>query len=280
MTAGLADEAAALVADTRVDILVNNAGIIRRAPATDMPVQDWDTVLAINLDAVFLLTRAAGTQMVARGSGKIITIASLLSFQGGVNVVGYTASKHAVVGMTRALANEWAPAGVQVNAIAPGYIATNNTTALRADPDREPQIRAAHPGRPVGHPRRPGGRRGVPGRTGVRLRVRPGAGRRRRLAVALTSGPGQHFVCPGDPFVVEGRSHFCDGLSRRRWRSSSIRTWWLPSGRTDVGWVLANTGCPRSGWRRAGAGIRSVVRPEPLVGRWLGWVGDRGSTRQ
>ncbi len=145
VTAGLAAEAAELVADTRVDILVNNAGIIRRGPATDMPVEDWDTVLATNLDAVFLLTRAAGTQMVARGSGKIITIASLLSFQGGVNVVGYTASKHAVVGMTRALANEWAPAGVQVNAIAPGYIETNNTTALRTDPVREPQIRQRIP---------------------------------------------------------------------------------------------------------------------------------------
>ncbi|MGA8113863.1 MAG: SDR family oxidoreductase, partial [Actinocatenispora sp.] len=138
---GLADDVGRLLADTRVDILVNNAGIIRRAPAAEMPAGDWDEVIATNLNAPFVLARAVGAGMVARQAGKIITVASLLSFQGGINVVGYTASKHAVVGMTRALSNEWAGSGVQVNAIAPGYIATDNTTALRADPVREPQIR-------------------------------------------------------------------------------------------------------------------------------------------
>ena len=100
----------------------------------------WREVLAVNLDAVFLLTQTVGAGMVERGRGKIIMIASLLSFQGGINVAGYTASKHAVAGLTRSLANEWAPFGVQVNAIAPGYIETDNTEALRADPSREPAI--------------------------------------------------------------------------------------------------------------------------------------------
>ncbi len=94
---------------------------------------------------MFLLTQAFGEGMVRRGSGKVVTIASLLSFQGGINVAAYTASKHAVAGLTKTLANEWAPMGVQVNAIAPGYIATDNTKALRADPDREPAIRSRIP---------------------------------------------------------------------------------------------------------------------------------------
>ncbi|RVX38825.1 2-deoxy-D-gluconate 3-dehydrogenase [Nonomuraea polychroma] len=142
---GLADDVEGLLAETRVDILVNNAGIIRRSPAVSMGGEDWDAVMTVNLDAVFTITRAAGRQMLVRRTGKIISIASLLSFQGGVNVAAYAASKHAVVGMTRALANEWAGDGVQVNAIAPGYIATDNTTALRADPVREPQIRGRIP---------------------------------------------------------------------------------------------------------------------------------------
>jgi 2-deoxy-D-gluconate 3-dehydrogenase len=128
-----------------VDVLVNNAGIIHRQPATDVSLDDWRRVQAVNLDSVFALSQAVGRQMTARGSGKVITIASLLSFQGGINVSGYTTSKHAVAGLTKALANEWAPHGVQVNAIAPGYIATNNTEALRADPDREPAIRGRIP---------------------------------------------------------------------------------------------------------------------------------------
>jgi 2-deoxy-D-gluconate 3-dehydrogenase len=141
-----------LLARREVDVLVNNAGVIHRQPATDVSLADWRRVQAVNLDSVFALSQSVGRQMTARGSGKVITIASLLSFQGGVNVSGYTASKHAVAGLTKALANEWAPLGVQVNAIAPGYIATNNTEALRADPDREPAIRgripAGHWGKP------------------------------------------------------------------------------------------------------------------------------------
>ncbi|UNZ15845.1 SDR family oxidoreductase [Streptomyces sp. 891-h] len=144
-TEHLAEEAGEVLDETPVDILVNNAGIIRRSPATEMADEDWTAVLTTNLDAVFTLARAAGARMLARGSGKIINIASLLSFQGGINVAGYTASKHAVTGLTRALANEWAGRGVQVNAIAPGYIATSNTRALRSDPVREPEIRSRIP---------------------------------------------------------------------------------------------------------------------------------------
>ncbi|MEW1615912.1 MULTISPECIES: SDR family oxidoreductase [unclassified Streptomyces] len=119
-----------------VDILVNNAGTIRRAPAVEHGDADWDLVLQVNLTAQFALTRAVGAAMVARGQGKIIFTASLLSFQGGITVPGYTAAKHGVTGLTKALANEWAPRGVNVNAIAPGYIATDNTRALREDPVR------------------------------------------------------------------------------------------------------------------------------------------------
>ncbi|MGH3376885.1 MAG: SDR family oxidoreductase [Actinoallomurus sp.] len=130
-----------LLARRRIDILVNNAGVIRRAPALEAGYADWRAVLATNLDSVFLLTREVGAGMTARRFGKVVTIASLLSFQGGINVAAYTASKHAVVGLTKTLANEWAPMNVQVNAIAPGYIATGNTAALRRDPVREPAIR-------------------------------------------------------------------------------------------------------------------------------------------
>jgi 2-deoxy-D-gluconate 3-dehydrogenase len=143
---------AELLARREVDVLVNNAGIIHRQPATDVSLEDWRRVQAVNLDSVFALSQAVGRQMTARGSGKIITVASLLSFQGGINVSGYTTSKHAVAGLTKALANEWAPHGVQVNAIAPGYIETNNTEALRADPDREPAIRGRIPAGRWGRP--------------------------------------------------------------------------------------------------------------------------------
>ncbi|MWC27888.1 2-dehydro-3-deoxy-D-gluconate 5-dehydrogenase KduD [Paenibacillus sp. MMS18-CY102] len=135
---GIVDNAKA--AFGRIDILVNNAGIIRRAPAAEHAFADWQAVLATNLDSVFTLCQLAGAEMLAQGSGKIINIASMLSFQGGVNVPGYTASKHAVAGLTKALANEWASRGVQVNAIAPGYMATDNTAALRADEARSRQI--------------------------------------------------------------------------------------------------------------------------------------------
>ena len=136
------DEAVQSVADTlgRVDILVNNAGIIRRAPLLEHQAADWDDVLAINLDAVFHLSRAAAQRFVAQGSGKIINIASMLSFQGGILVPGYTASKHAVAGLTKAFANELAAHGVNVNAIAPGYMATDNTAQIRSDEAREKAI--------------------------------------------------------------------------------------------------------------------------------------------
>ncbi|MGW2638051.1 SDR family oxidoreductase [Streptomyces sp. NPDC001348] len=123
-----------------VDILVNNAGTIRRAPAAEHPDEDWELVLQVNLNAQFALSRAVGAAMVARGHGKIIFTASLLSFQGGITVPGYTAAKHGIAGLTKALANEWAPHGVNVNAIAPGYIATDNTQALQDDPARSRSI--------------------------------------------------------------------------------------------------------------------------------------------
>jgi 2-deoxy-D-gluconate 3-dehydrogenase len=123
-----------------VDILVNNAGTIKRAPAAQHPDEYWDEVLAVNLSAQFVLSREIGRHMIDRGHGKIIFTASLLSFQGGINVPGYTAAKSGLVGLTRALANEWAGRGVNVNAIAPGYIATDNTQALRDDPARNTSI--------------------------------------------------------------------------------------------------------------------------------------------
>ena len=124
----------------RLDILVNNAGTIRRAPAAEHSDEDWDNVLAINLDAPFRLARAVGGRMLAQGSGKIIFTASLLTFQGGINVPGYAASKGAIGSLVKALANEWAGRGVNVNGIAPGYIATDNTEALRNDPGRSQSI--------------------------------------------------------------------------------------------------------------------------------------------
>ncbi|GAA0487876.1 2-dehydro-3-deoxy-D-gluconate 5-dehydrogenase KduD [Microbacterium aurantiacum] len=145
LTTATAEDLAAAVDEAiaelgAVDILVNNAGTIRRAPAAEHPVQDWDDVLAVNLDAVFHLSQAAGRHMLARGSGRIINVASMLSFQGGILVPSYTASKHAVAGLTKALANEWAAQGVTVNAVAPGYMATDNTAPLRADADRAASI--------------------------------------------------------------------------------------------------------------------------------------------
>jgi len=123
-----------------IDILVNNAGTIRRTPAIDFSETDWDDVLQINLKAAFFLAQAVARVMLSQGSGKIINIASMLSFQGGINVPSYTAAKSALAGITRALANEWAKHNINVNAIAPGYMATDNTTALRADPVRSISI--------------------------------------------------------------------------------------------------------------------------------------------
>ncbi|MFN3589214.1 MAG: SDR family oxidoreductase [Spirosomataceae bacterium] len=135
-----------------IDILVNNAGIIQRAPAAEHPDSFWDQVLQINLDAPFILTREIGKKMIERGAGKIIFTASLLSFQGGILVPGYAASKGAIQSIVKSFANEWADKGVHVNAIAPGYIATDNTEALRNDPERSKSILA----------RIPAGRWGIP----------------------------------------------------------------------------------------------------------------------
>lgn len=123
-----------------IDILINNAGTILRAPAAEHSDEYWDKVININLNAQFLITREIGREMVNRGSGKIIFTASLLTFQGGINVPGYAASKGAVGSLVKAFANEWASKGVNVNGIAPGYIATDNTEALRNDPDRSRSI--------------------------------------------------------------------------------------------------------------------------------------------
>lgn len=134
------------------DILVNNAGTIKRTPAAEHPDEMWLEVIDVNLSAPFLLSREIGARMIGRGSGKIIFTASLLSFQGGINVPGYAASKGGIAQLTKALANEWAAKGVQVNAIAPGYIATDNTEALRKDPVREQQILARIPAGRWGEP--------------------------------------------------------------------------------------------------------------------------------
>ncbi|MEU7978803.1 SDR family NAD(P)-dependent oxidoreductase [Micromonospora sp. NPDC049081] len=151
LRADLADRAAVrrLVGELHdlgpVDILVNNGGTIARAPAAEHPDEMWDHVIEVNLTSQFVLSREIGRAMVARGHGKIIFTASLLSFQGGITVPGYAASKSGIAGLTRALANEWAAHGVNVNAIAPGYIATDNTRALREDPERDRAILARIP---------------------------------------------------------------------------------------------------------------------------------------
>ncbi|WP_375103265.1 2-dehydro-3-deoxy-D-gluconate 5-dehydrogenase KduD [Paenibacillus sp. RS8] len=123
-----------------VDILVNCAGMIRRTPAKDHSEKDWFDVINLNLNTVFLLSQIAGRHFLERGSGKIINIASMLSYQGGINVPGYTASKHGVAGLTKAFANEWAGSGLNINAIAPGYMATENTAPIRADQSRSDAI--------------------------------------------------------------------------------------------------------------------------------------------
>jgi len=132
---------AALFEGANIDILVNNAGIIRRADCIDFTEEDWDAVMDVNAKAVFFTAQAFAKEVFARGGqGKIVNIASLLSFQGGIRVPSYTTSKHGVAGLTRILANEWTARGINVNAIAPGYIATSNTQALRDDPDRSAAI--------------------------------------------------------------------------------------------------------------------------------------------
>jgi len=155
---GARPDHAAIVAEAvqtfgRCDILVNDAGIIRRADALEFTEADWDAVMDVNLKAAFFLSQAAARAMLADGrGGKIINIASMLSFQGGVRVASYTASKSGIAGLTRLLANEWAAKGINVNAIAPGYFATNNTTALRADETRNRDILARIPAGRWGEP--------------------------------------------------------------------------------------------------------------------------------
>ncbi len=152
-----------IIAETKaalgsVDILVNNAGIIRRNDALDFTEEDWDAVIDTNLKVLFFLSQAAGREMVATGKGgSIINIASMLTFQGGIRVASYTASKSGVGGLTKLLANEWASQGINVNAIAPGYIATNNTAALQADKDRNRQILERIPAARWGEPSDLGG---------------------------------------------------------------------------------------------------------------------------
>jgi 2-deoxy-D-gluconate 3-dehydrogenase len=141
----------------RLDILVNNAGTIRRTPAAEYSDDDWDAVLEVNLTSVFRLCRAAGNVFLAQAQGKIVNIASLLSFQGGITVPAYAAAKGGVAQVTKALANEWAARGVQVNAIAPGYMRTDNTRALRDDPVRSQQILARIPAGRWGEPSDLGG---------------------------------------------------------------------------------------------------------------------------
>ncbi|HEX3807555.1 MAG TPA: SDR family NAD(P)-dependent oxidoreductase [Gaiellaceae bacterium] len=144
--------AAAIARDVPVDILINNAGTIHRAPAIDHDDVAWTTILDVNLNAPFVLTRAIGRTMLERGGGKVIFTASLLSFQGGILVPSYTASKSAIAGLVRALSNEWSGGGVQVNGIAPGYIATDNTAPIRADPVRSVELLARVPAGRFGEP--------------------------------------------------------------------------------------------------------------------------------
>lgn len=152
-TAAVAELVARTLVDLGgLDILVNNAGIIRRADAAELSEDDWDAVVDTNLKTLFFLSQAAARHMIGIGSGKIINIASMLSFQGGVRVPSYTASKSGVAGLTKALANEWAEKGLNVNAIAPGYIATNNTAALQADENRNRQIMERIPAGRWGEP--------------------------------------------------------------------------------------------------------------------------------
>lgn len=146
----LADEALKQMGS--IDILVNNAGTIRRQAAADYSEQYWDTVMRTNIDSMFFLSQSVARGMIERKKGKIINIASLLAFSGGITVPAYTASKHAVAGLTKAFANEWARSGVQVNAVAPGYFETDNTEALRNDSRRAEEILARIPAGRWGHP--------------------------------------------------------------------------------------------------------------------------------
>lgn len=158
LAADLSDEAAVehlaqqALAQGQIDILVNCGGTIFRAPAHEFPMSEWHKVIAVNLDAAFLLSQRLGAEMIKRQRGKIINIASMLSYSGGITVPAYTASKHAIAGVTKALANEWAQHNIQVNAIAPGYFRTDNTAALQADEQRNAAITARIPAARWGEP--------------------------------------------------------------------------------------------------------------------------------
>lgn len=154
-TMRLAHEAESAMGD--IGILVNNAGTIRRRAAADYTMEDWDLIIRTNLDSAFILSQHFGKGMLQRRRGKIVNVASLLSFSGGITVPAYTASKHAVAGLTKALANEWAPSGVQVNAVAPGYFNTDNTKSLREDRERSSEILSRIPARRWGEPVEIGG---------------------------------------------------------------------------------------------------------------------------
>lgn len=129
----------------QVDILVNNAGVTARFPASEVPLEEWDRVMEVNLNSQFILAQSFGKHMIEKGSGRIIFIASIMSFQGGLRISPYVASKHAIIGLTKALSNEWSSLGVNVNAIAPGYIATDHNTSLRSDPVRMPEVTSRIP---------------------------------------------------------------------------------------------------------------------------------------
>ena len=241
----LADRAAVyeLVADVRreaeIDILVNNAGTIARAPAAEHPDEFWDRVLEVNLSAQFVLSRELGRDMLARGRGKIVFVASLLSFQGGITVPGYTASKSAIAGLTKALANEWAGRGVNVNAVAPGYVRTDNTQALREDPDPVRADPGPHSGGALGGP---GGHRRadrLPQLAGRRLRPRGRPGRRRGLAWPLIDELSRRARTYD---VSHGRQAEDPGVADRPRRQC-----FTPTGTTRVG-------------RRRGAGARHRQR--------------------
>ena len=182
-----------------MDILINNGGSILRKPAAEHPDEYWDKIIEIDLSAQFVLAREFGRGMLERGAGKIVFTASLLSFQGGITVPGYAAAKGGVAQLTKALANEWAGRNVQVNAIAPGYIATDNTTALRADRGAQSGDSGAHSGGTMGRSGRSCGRSAVPFLARVGLRERHGTHRGRRVdgTLRLAWGGGEKPHPPG-----------------------------------------------------------------------------------
>ena len=192
----------------RIDILFNNAGTIRRKPAAEHPDEYWDEVIEVNLNAQFLITREIGRKMVERGSGKVVFTASLLSYQGGITVPGYAASKGGVKQLTMAFANEWAGQGVNVNAIAPGYIATANTKALREDAQRSAAILERIPRRPLGRARGLQGPGRLPRKRGRRLLPWHGVAHRRRLDGALTTIVQRvpRMACPPVPSSTGGQA--------------------------------------------------------------------------